>query len=227
MVRLDDHDRARIAEAVAAAEARSLGEISCVLAHEASLYREVPVFWGAVAALLTPPLGLAIGLDPLALLHGFSDWNAGYDKGGDIIWILSFYALIQAGIFALTLFLVSLKPVRLWLTPGFLKRRRARQSAQKHFATLAARFGEQSPFVLIYAAYDDHRVEIVASDSIHQLTGPTLWEEAAEVMAKSLREGAVAEGYIKAIGIVGAGLARHFPAAEGKTNIMPDRLLEH
>jgi putative membrane protein len=53
---LDERDRQHIADAVARAEANCSGEISCVMAEEASHYREVPVGWAALAALVLPPL---------------------------------------------------------------------------------------------------------------------------------------------------------------------------
>ena len=46
----------RIAEAITEAESKTSGEIFCVLAHEVSHYREVPLVWAAVAAFVLPPL---------------------------------------------------------------------------------------------------------------------------------------------------------------------------
>jgi len=52
---LSQNDHNRIAEAITAAESKSSGEIFCVLAHEVSRYREVPLVWASVVALVLPP----------------------------------------------------------------------------------------------------------------------------------------------------------------------------
>ena len=51
---LNQQDHARIAAAITEAESKSSGEIFCVLTHEVSRYREVPLAWAAVPADLTP-----------------------------------------------------------------------------------------------------------------------------------------------------------------------------
>src|SRR5215469_13082532 len=47
-------DKARIAEAIRAAEAKTSGEIFCVIARHASDYRLVPLAWAAAIALVVP-----------------------------------------------------------------------------------------------------------------------------------------------------------------------------
>ena len=61
---LSEGDHKRIARAIAQAESKTTGEIFCVLAHEVSRYREVPLVWAALAALLLPPLAGAGGAAP-------------------------------------------------------------------------------------------------------------------------------------------------------------------
>ena len=87
-----DHDK--IADAVRKAEAGTSGEILCVLAQSVSNYRETPLAWGAGAALLLPPIVLALGvrLAPDAA----TGWDAG--AGGldaAVRTVLSGYALLQ------------------------------------------------------------------------------------------------------------------------------------
>ena len=47
-------DRERIADAICAAEAKTSGEIFCVIARHASDYRLVPLAWAAAVALAVP-----------------------------------------------------------------------------------------------------------------------------------------------------------------------------
>src|SRR5262245_39831424 len=53
-VTLTDADRARLADAIRAAEAGTSGEIYVVVAQQADSFRLVPVLWAALAALLVP-----------------------------------------------------------------------------------------------------------------------------------------------------------------------------
>lgn len=226
---LDERDRQHIADAVARAETNCSGEISCVLAEEVSHYREVPLGWAALAALVLPPLGLMLGFKPLALAEMVSGWAAAQaaETEREILLALSAYAVVQAVLFAAVALIVSIPAVRRALTPAFLKRHRTSQSARHHFAALAARLGPDTPYVLIYASRRDRRVEIVASKAAHRATGETPWRDAANVLTASLREGRAGEGFVRAVEICGAALARHFsPNGGEKRNALPDTLLE-
>ena len=68
MVRLTNSDRKRIEEAIVAAEARTDGEIYCVVARESDDYRAVAALWAVLAALLAGPLLLPAGLPPATLV---------------------------------------------------------------------------------------------------------------------------------------------------------------
>ena len=64
---LNKADQDRIAAAITEAETRTNGEIFCVLARDVSRYREVPLAWATIAALLVPPLLVLFGLERLAM----------------------------------------------------------------------------------------------------------------------------------------------------------------
>ena len=51
---ISQNDKERITDAIRQAEAKTSGEIFCVLAQHASDYRLVPVAWAAVIALAVP-----------------------------------------------------------------------------------------------------------------------------------------------------------------------------
>jgi len=51
---ISESDKTRIADAIRAAEARTAGEIFCVIARHSSDYWLVPIAWAAAVALLTP-----------------------------------------------------------------------------------------------------------------------------------------------------------------------------
>jgi putative membrane protein len=225
---LTETDRHAIASAVAQAETDSSAEISCMLAEEASHYREVPLAWAAFAALVLPPLALIFGFRPLALADRVSGWAAAQSLATerDIVLALSVYAMLQAVLFGVTALIVSLPAVRRRLTPGLLKAHRVGQSARHHYTALGARLGADHPFVLIYASRRDRRVEIVASPSAHRAVGEAVWHEAARTLGGSLRQGRAGEGFVRAVELCGAALARHFPPGPEKRNALPDTLLE-
>src|SRR5271163_2508688 len=96
---LTPEDHVRITAAVAAAEQGSSGDIFCVLAGEVSSYREVPIAWGAVAALLIPPAVLALSLRPLIEIV-----NGGWETGSahhEIGLALTIYVTAQICLFGL------------------------------------------------------------------------------------------------------------------------------
>src|SRR5215469_11963939 len=127
-------DKDRISAAITDAESKTSGEIFCVLAHDVSHYREVPLMWGAVAALAGPPLLVLLGLHRLALASIFSSWTDDSARAmeGLILRALSTYELLQAGIFLSVALIVAIPSVRRAMTPGPLKAHRVRQAARRH-----------------------------------------------------------------------------------------------
>src|SRR3989441_620825 len=78
---ISDADRARIADAIRAAEAKTSGEIFCVLAERSSHYSLVPVAWAAALALIVP----------LPLIY-LTTWPA------SVIYVLQLIAFVAAAI---------------------------------------------------------------------------------------------------------------------------------
>jgi putative membrane protein len=152
MLTKSDHER--IAAAIEAAESKTSGEIFCVLAHEVSRYREVPLGWAAILSLVAPPLLVLSGLHRLAMADIFSSWtdNSVRNVENLILRALSTYTMLQAGIFVCVVLIVALPRVRRLVTPRFLKRHRVRQMARHHFAASGARLSHAEPHILIYAS---------------------------------------------------------------------------
>jgi putative membrane protein len=225
---LSDADRKRITDAVMQAEHSTSGEIYCVLTHEVSHYREVPVTWAAIIALLLPPVALLFGLHPTALTQILPGWTAVQFGVVDnaVLRALSAYAVIQALLFALTALVVSIPSVRRVLTPSLLKRHRVRQVAMHHFVSAGVHLAETEPHVLIYAALIDRQVEIVAAEAIHRTVGGDVWAEATAAVTAAMRARDAGGGFVRAIEIVGAALATHFPPNGAKRNIFPDAIAE-
>jgi len=225
---LNSEDRKRIADAVSAAEENTDGEITCVLAHEVSNYREVPLGWAALAALGVPPLLVLAGLQRLALADIFTSWTDDSLRAVEelILRALTSYALLQAAIFVVVALVGSLPAIRRLITPGVLKRHRVRMVARHHFAASGYRLGHGVPHILIFASLADRRVELVAHKAIHDAVGQELWDEAVAAVTEGMKAGRPADGFIRAVTLCGEALAKHFPATGPKTNRLPNDILE-
>lgn len=210
---LSNADRTRINAAVAAAEARTSGEIFCVVARQSSAYHEVPMAAAAMVALLLPPAALLLGLRP-GLLLGWLDsgWNVAQTAAVDATMLKAViaYAGVQAALFAAALAITWIPAVRGLLTPGAVKAGRVHARAMEQFAHRlhAAR---AVTGIVIYASLAERRVEIVADEDIHAKVGEALWDRAVQAALGPIRKGEVATGLIAAVEICGAALAEHFP----------------
>lgn len=225
---LGSEDRKRIADAVAAAEDKTDGEITCVLAREVSNYREVPLGWAALAALGLPPLAALAGLQRLALADIFTSWTDESVRAveGLIVRALTSYALLQAAIFVVVALVGSLPAIRRAITPGALKRHRVHMVARHHFAASGYRLGHGVPHILIFASLADRRVELVAHKAIHDAVGQQVWDEAVAAVSEGMKAGHPADGFIRAVKLCGEAMAKHFPATGAKTNRLPNDILE-
>src|SRR6202034_1887028 len=112
------------------------GEILCVLAGEVSHYPEVALGYAAIAALVIPPLALALGLHPLAMASDAGLWMAaqGGALEGEFGPALGLYAGPQALLFVLVFLILEIPAVRRALTPVLLKRHRVERAAHQQFA---------------------------------------------------------------------------------------------
>jgi putative membrane protein len=225
---LSESDHRKIETAVKAAEARTSGEIVCILSHEVSNYRETPLAWAAAAALLLPPLALFAGWRPGALLSAAKDWTASQVGATDslIAHSLESYAIIQVILFAITAAVVAIPPVRRLLTPTTLKRHRVHTAAMQQFLATGLHAAADRTGVVIFASQADRRVELLADDAIHAAVGDVAWNAAVKAVQDGMRKRDPATGFVNAINICGDALAEHFPSTGPHANALSDRLLE-
>ena len=212
MLTPDDHRR--IEAAVAAAEEGTSGDIFCVLAGEVSSYREVPIAWGAIAALLIPPVILAFGLGPLLTAITVGGWTIAQTSAreNELAFVLTGYAVAQLVIFAVVAGVTSFAPIRRAVTPRFLKQHRVRKAAFHHFAAAHAHAQGSDTGVLIFVALVERQVEVLADAAIHAKAGDEAWSAAAKAVQDGMKAPDPTAGIETAIGICGAALKAHFPA---------------
>jgi len=220
-----DHDR--IAAAVADAEARTSGEILCVLTEEVSAYREVSLTWAAVIALVIPPLAFLAGAQPLSITEALGGWSIAHSPAAEarIGLALTLYAGAQAALFAAVMLLFSAPAIRRALTPGVLKDRRVHQAAFRHFLGTGLHLRPDQTGVLIFASLADHRLEVIADETIHAKVGQGAWDEIVAQALAAMRAGTPADGLTRAVSLCGDLLARHFPD-DGGPDVLPNRPVE-
>lgn len=225
---LSAQDHQRIAAAITEAESKSSGEIFCVLAREVSNYREVPLAWAALAALIVPPLLVLAGLHRLALAGIFSSWTDDSVRAAGHLLLreLSAYTLVQAGIFLAVTIVVALPGIRRRLTPTALKKHRVRQVARHHFAGSGYKLAGGEPHILIFASWRDRRVELVAHKAIHEKVGDAVWDAAVAAVTDGMKAGKPGDGFVRAIEICGAALAAHFPPDGAPKNLISNEITE-
>ena len=198
-----DSDKARIAEAIRNAEARTAGEIFCVISRQSSDYRLVPIAWAAAIALLVPL--------PLIYLTR---------------WSTAVVYLVQLVIFALGVLTLSYGRIRLHLVPRRAKHDRAHAEAMRQFFAQGLHKTEHRTGVLIFASTAERHAEIVADESISQKVTPEIWNEAVAALITAIKDGRPGDGFIAAIEKCGTVLAVHFPPGALKRDELADKLLE-
>jgi putative membrane protein len=200
---LTDAERARIADAVRTAEAKTAGEIYVVVARAAGEFRFVPILWAAVLALFAPW--------PLLLLT---------------LWSTEIILAAQALVFVVAALVFSHPALQHRLVPPGVAAAETRESALALFMAHGVHLTAQRTGVLIYVALAERRVEVVADQLINERVPQSAWDGLAAAVVEAARRGALAEGLIAAVQGAGALLAQHFPRAREDRNELPDRVVE-
>jgi len=200
---INDADRSRIVDAIRQAEAKTSGEIFCVIAPSSSEYRLVPLAWAAVIALLSP----------FALLY-FTTWPA-----------LSVY-LAQLGVFFAALYGLSRPALRYRIVPRQTKFDRAHAEAVRQFRAHGLHLTQNRTGVLIFASAAERYAEIVADAGINEKVPSETWDRAIDALIAAIKDGRTGDGFVEAIRQCGAVLAEHFPPGARNPDELPNKLVE-
>ncbi len=221
MQKLSEADHARVSAAIAAAEAKSDGEIIAIAAELSDAYHDVGLHY-AVLVLFLVLAWAAAWPDQLkywwTVLMG---WTA-EPTFRQLLTLLLGLALAK---FLAVLFVMKWMPLRLALTPGATKTRRVRRRAVMLFKTGAERRTIGRTGILIYLSMAERRAEIVGDEAITSVTTPETWGEAMAALLKDVKAGRPADGIVAAINLIGTVLATHFPKSGTDTNEIPDKLI--
>jgi putative membrane protein len=198
---LSKEDHKRIADAIRAAEAKTTGEIVCVLTQTSAHATGLPVFLAAIIALAVP-----------WLLTGFTTMP--------VYRIL----VLQLIVFVALLIVFCLPRVRVGLMPRRARRAIAYRFAMEQFVTRGLASNKGNSGVLIFVSLAEHYARIVAGSEIAARVPQAKWQEAVDALIAHTRNGFIAEGFVVAIEMCGIELAKYFPATGPDRNVFPDRL---
>ncbi|HEX6072488.1 MAG TPA: hypothetical protein VFY95_05720 [Sphingomicrobium sp.] len=223
VMQLSEADHDKVSAAIAAAEAKSDGEIVAVATPISDPYHDVALHW-AVAAMILVLAWAAWRPDWLQWWYNFflGGWRAEPTLGE----LLTFLMVLAVLKFTAALLLLKWMPLRLALTPGATKHRRVRRRAVAVFRAAAERRTVGRTGILVYLSMAERRAEIVADEAITKVTTPETWGEAMAALLLDVREGRPGDGICAAIERVGVVLAEHFPRSTADTNEIPDKLIE-
>lgn len=220
---LTETDRKRIAEAVAAAEAQSAGEIVTIVTPQSDPYRDVALAWSIfIAFLALAALELAPGFY-LSLIERILGLWAHEWTPRQVLGIALTVAVLK---FLGMLLLMAWRPLRLFLTPAPIKSARVHARALTCFRIGAEGRTTGRTGILIYLSLAERRAEIIADEAIASKVAPEVWGDAMHALLGPIRAGQVGAGMVAAIAKVGAVLAQHLPRADDDENELPDRVIE-
>ena len=196
-------DRERIADAIRAAEAKTSGEIFCVIARHASDYRLMPLAWAAAVALVVPA--------PLIYLT---------------LWPASVIYVVQLIVFIAAALGLSLPEIRFHIVPRRTQHERAHLQAMQQFFAHGLHHTQNRTGVLIFASVAERYAEIVADAGINEKVTPHVWDQAVAALIAGIKQGRATDGFVAAIEQCGAVLAEHFPPGALNRDELPNKLVE-
>lgn len=220
----DPDARARVAAAIAAAEARTSGEIVCIVSERRDRYAATGLTIAAVLAFALPLAVVVLGVEPARLLP-LRSWDAG-DLATEVRRAVEAYAAVQILIFAAAAALLVWTGLGATLTPRSIRRDKVHADALSQFRARGLVGTRERTGVLIYVSMADRIAEVVADAGIYAKVDPEHWGTTIDALLRGLKAGTPAQGFVDAVGLAGAVLAEHFPPTVGDNpNELPDRLI--
>jgi putative membrane protein len=198
---ISEHDRQRISDAIRAAEAKTSGEIVCVLAQASSDASGLPLLLAALGALALP--WLLVAFTALSVHR---------------------ILLLQVAVFFVLAGVLCLPRVRVVLLPRAARRAVAHRVALEQFTIRGIARKKDRSGILIFVSLAEHYARIVADQGIAARVPQAEWQAAVDTLVDHCRTGGIADGFISAIGTCGTVLSSHFPRTAASRDELPDRI---
>lgn len=205
---LGEEEVDRVRAAIVGAERKTSAEIFAVLAGQSDDYRFAGYFLAAMAVLAG---GFVFSLwawwrwadIPLQLFAGFQ-----------LALVLSFLPVIR------------LAPgIGMRLVPRRVRRERAHHNAARQFLAHGIHETGGRRGVLVFVSLAERHAEVIADHVVAQRCGQDFWDDVVAVLVDHARRGAVSDGLVTAVGMIGERLAEEFPADADDVNELRDHLV--
>jgi putative membrane protein len=206
---ISEAEHKQISDAVRAAEKSTSGEIFTVVAQVSDDYFFVSGFFAGLWSLL---LGLAL----IA-----AKW----------FWELEFTveAVVAAQLVTFFVFMAVLWVfpwLRLWFVPQSIAYRRASANAVRQFLAHGIHGTTGRSGVLLFVSVAEHYAEVIADEGINAKVEQHEWNTMVAELTEHAAKGALAQGFLVAIGHAERLLAEHFPPGNEPENELDDKLVE-
>jgi putative membrane protein len=194
-------DRERIAAAIRGIEAKTSGEIVCVLARSSADATALPVLLAAAVALALPWLLVAVTQMPVHRI-----------------------LLLQIAAFVVLAPLLCLPRVRVALVPPAARRAVAHRAAMEQFAIRDLARKTERTGILIFVSLAERYARIIADEGVSARVPQAEWQAAVDALVAHMRDGRIADGFVAAIDTCGKVLTAHFPRTGTSRDELPDRI---
>ena len=198
---ISPQDRKRISAAIHAAEAKTSGEIVCVLAQASSDATALPILIAALVALALPWPIVAFTAMPVDRI-----------------------LLLQVLVFFVLAVLLCLPRVRIALVPRAARRAIAHRVAMEQFMIRGVGRKKDRTGILIFVSLAERYARIIADQGIATRVPQSQWQGAVDALIAEMSGGHIADGFIAAIDRCGKVLEQHFPRSESSSHELPDRI---
>ncbi len=200
--------RARVTEAVGAAEKNTSGEIVVVAARMSSDHVHVPLHIATGVALAMPLL--------TPFFEFFSDWE-------EVTMFAQFFW--QLIVFIVVALVFSIPQIRYLVTPKRIMRRNAHNLAAAQFLRFNLSDTKARTGVLIFVSLFERYVEIIGDRSIAEKLKHSDWQKIVDQMLPLMRNKKTPEALVFGVEHCGALLAEHFPRRGKSTNELPNTFI--
>jgi len=198
-----DAEKERIRQAVAAAEAKTAGEIVPMVITASARYTEIEL------------LGLIVGLFIGMVIEGiWSDpWGSPYFQLWPAIGALIGYSLCR------------LHTVKRLLASNRRIAEAVHTLALASFTDRGLHHTRDHTGILILISLLEHRVEVLADRGINQKVSAGTWDEIVHTITAGIKSGQASDAFCRAIERCGAILAEHFPRQADDRDELPNQLV--
>lgn len=203
-----------IAQHIKAAEAKTSGEIVCVVARKSDAYRYIPILWAALVSLAVPLVFI--------ILRMFDDVAGSYAVEMSGIETVYF---VQLSVFLAAFLLSQWGVIKYKLIPKKVKLQRAKRVAAEAFMHQEIHLTDDRTGVLLFISLAERYVEVIADHGIYSKLDDGVWQEIVDELIVQIKADEMAAGIVAAVDEIGVLLTQHFPADGKDKNELADHLV--